>query len=150
MRPELVVKPKTAIFGVEEDGVEGGDFVLADELAGGRPDAVVTLRAPDGDVGFALGGASEPGGEEVAVAEFGEGVGVGGGEWSGDEDVLLLSVGRDGFRRDRERHDRKNGWENGEENGQGTAQTEGAVRAYSHFARMVLDLKCNCRQFWIN
>jgi hypothetical protein len=121
---------------VEEDGVEGGDFVLADEFSRGGPDTVVTLRAPDGDVGFAFGGAAEPGGEEVAVAEFDQGGGVGGGEWSGEEDVLFLSASRDGVR---EHH--------GEEDGEGTAQTEGAVTACSHFARMVLDLKCNCRQF---
>jgi hypothetical protein len=136
MRPELVVKPETAIPGVEEDGVEGGDFVLADELARRSPDAIVTLRAPDRHVRFALGGAAEPGGEEVAVAEFDYGGGMGRGEWSGEEDVLLLSASRGGGRRDSERHGR----EKDEENGQGSAQAGGAVRAYLHFARMVLDL----------
>ena len=89
MRTEFVIEPEFAVGAIEEDGVEAGDVGFAHEFDGWGPLAGGAAGGPDGDVGFAFGGATEPGGEEIAVFEFDDGGGVSGGEGSFGVDEFL-------------------------------------------------------------
>lgn len=86
---EFVVHPELAIGGVKEDRVPAGDGGLADEQVRGRPVTGSAARCPNSGVRSALRSAAEPGRQEIAVAEFDDGGGVGGGKGCGGEDEFL-------------------------------------------------------------
>ena len=94
---DFVEEEKRAVGGLEEDGVParetvGGGLDAVGELDGRGPVVGFVNGRPDADVGRALAGAAEPGGDEV-IAGFGDGGGVAFGEGSGFVDEFGFEEG---------------------------------------------------------